>query len=119
MNIKLGSQQLKKCRWFQLVDEFMFDRAIVISCAYASAQNADELKATATSITNIIDQKSGEITSKSPKPKRNPDVFMQQYITEIRKSSKSLTNTLKFIEEAKMSLLISIQETIQKLVDKL
>lgn len=119
MNMKLGSQQLEKCRWFQLVDEFMFDRAIVVSRAYASAQNADELKSTATSMTNTIAKKSGEITSKSSKPKRNLDVFMQQYISEIRESSKSLMNTLKFIEEAKMSLLISIQKTIQKLVDKL
>lgn len=103
MNMKLGSQRSEKCRWFQLVDEFMFDRANVVSHAHASARNPDGVKSTATSISNTIDQKSGESTSKSLEPKRMQDVFMQQCISEIRESSKSLTDTLKAIEKAKMT----------------
>ena len=118
MNMKSGSQRFKKCRWYQLVDEFMFDRTNVLSHAHASARNADGVNTTATSIAPTIDQKSGESTSKSPEPKRNPDPFMQQYLSEIRESSKNLTDTLKSIEEAKMSLLIDLKETMKKLVEK-
>ena len=28
MNLKSGSQRSEKCRWYHLVDEFMFDRAM-------------------------------------------------------------------------------------------
>ena len=76
MNMKSGSQRSEKCRWFQLVDEFIFDRTNVVSHAHASARNADGVKSTATSITITIDQNSGENTLKSPEPKRNPDPFM-------------------------------------------
>ena len=75
MNMKSGSQRSEKCRWFQVV-EIMFDRTNIVSHTHASARNADEVKSTAISITNRIDQKNGENTSKSPKLKRNPNVFM-------------------------------------------
>ena len=118
MNMKSRSQRSEKCRWFQLVDEFMFDRTNVVSHAHANVTNADRVKSTATSITNTIDQKSGESTSKSPEPKRNPDPFMQQCLSEIKESSKNLTDTLKSIEKSKMFLLTNLKETMKKLVDK-
>ena len=80
----------------------MFDRANVILHAHASARNADGLKLMATSVINTTEQKSVESTSKSPEPKRNPDVLMERCISEIKDSSKNLTDTLKANEETKM-----------------
>ena len=67
MNMKSGSQRSKKFRWYQLVDEFIFNRANVVSHAYASTINPDNPKCTATSDTNTTEQWSRESTSKSPK----------------------------------------------------
>jgi hypothetical protein len=119
MNMKSGSQRSEKCRWYQLVDEFMFDRANVVSHAHASAMNADGLKSTATSDTNTTEQRSGESTSKSPESKRKEDIFMERCIGEIRESSKSLMESLKASDDMKMALLMSMQQTMQKLVEKL
>jgi hypothetical protein len=116
MNFKSGSH---RCRWLQLVDEFMFDRANVVSHAHASARNVDGIKSSATSMTNTQDQKSGESISKFPEPKRKEDYFMERCIDEIRESSKSFTETLKASEEAKLALFMSLTQTVQKLVDKL
>ena len=68
LNLKSGSQHSEKCRWFQLVDEFMFDRANVVSHAHASAVGGDEVKCTTTSETNTTEQRSRESSSKSPEP---------------------------------------------------
>ena len=38
LNLKSGSQHSEKCRWFQLVDEFMFDRANVVSHAHVNVK---------------------------------------------------------------------------------
>ena len=46
-------------------------------------------------------------------------MFMEHYIGEIRESSKSLMESLKANDDIKMALLISMQQTMQKLVDKL
>lgn len=119
MNLKSGSQRSEKCRWFQLVNEFMYNRANVVSHAHARAKNADGLKSTATSVTNTTEHKSCENTPKSPEPRRKDDVFMERCVSEIRESSKNLTDTLKASEEVKMALLMSMQQTMQKLVDKL
>lgn len=78
MNFKSGSLRSKKCRWFQLVDEFMFDRAHVVTYTHGSARKSDELKLTETSVTNTTDQKSGENKFKSPEPKWKDDVFMER-----------------------------------------
>ena len=51
MNMKSGSQRSEKCCWYQLVDEFMYDRASVVSHAHASVVNPDGLKCTGTSDT--------------------------------------------------------------------
>jgi hypothetical protein len=52
MNMKSGSQRSKKCRWYQLMDEFMFDRANVVSYTHANVVNVDGLKSTVTLYTN-------------------------------------------------------------------
>ena len=49
MNLKSGSQRSKKCRWFQLVDESMFDRVNVVSHAHTSMVDGDGVKFTPTS----------------------------------------------------------------------
>lgn len=68
MDLKSGSQRSEKCRWYQLVDEFMYDRANVVSYAQASAFNPDGPEVTYTSDTNPTEHRSGESTSKSPEP---------------------------------------------------
>jgi hypothetical protein len=113
-NLKSGSQRSKKCRWYLLVDEFMFDRANVVSHAHASAINPDGLKEAATSNTNT-----NESVSKSPKHKRKDELVMERCMGEMRDTSKNLIDSLKASDEMKMNLLKSIQQTMQKLVEKL
>ena len=100
--------------WYQLVDEFMFDRANVVSHAHASANNLDGPKGTATSNMNTTDQRSGESTSKSPEPKRKDEVAMDQCISEMRETNKTLIDCLKASDEMKMNLLLTISQTMQK-----
>ena len=119
MNLKSGSQRSEKCRWYTLVDEFMFDRAHVVSHAHASANNPDGPKGTATSNVNTTDQRSGESTSKSPAPKRKDEIAMDRCIGEMRETSKTLVDCLKASDEMKMNLLMTISQTMQKLVEKL
>jgi hypothetical protein len=116
MNLKLGSQRSEKCRWFQLVDEYM---ANVVTHAHTGARNANGLKSTATSETNTTEQRSGESTSKSPAPKRKEDIFLERCIGEILESNKILIESFKASEDRKLALLMSMQQTLQKLVDKL
>jgi hypothetical protein len=120
LNLKSGGHRSEKCRWFQLVDEFMFDRANVVSHAHASAVDGDGVKCTMTSETNATDVKSlGEISSKSPEPKKKEDLFVERCLGEIRESSKTLMDSLRANDQMKMSLLLSMQQTMSKLVDKL
>ena len=119
LNLKSGSQRLEKYHWFQLVDEFMFDRANIVSHAHASAVGGDGVKCTTTSETNTTEQRSGESSFKSPEPKWKEDMFMERCIGEIRESSKGLMKSLKANDDIKMTLLMSMQQTMQKLVDKL
>ena len=119
MNLKSSSQRSEKCQWYQLVDGFMFDRANVVLHAHASAMDGDGVKCTTTSETNTTEQRSGESTSKSLEPKRKDKMFLERCIGEIRESSKSLMDSLKANDDIKMVLLMSMQQTMQKLVDKL
>ena len=97
----------------------MSDRADVVSHAHVSATNPDGPKATTFSDTNSIAHKSGECTSNSPKPKRKQDVFLEQCLGEIRESSKHLIYNLKASKEMTMILLMFMQKTMKKLVEKL
>ena len=119
MNMNSGSDRSEKCRWFQLVDEFMSDGAHVVSHPHTSATNPDGPKPTTFSDTNSIAHKSGECTLKPPEPKRRKDVFLEQCFGEIRESSKHLIDSLKASEKMKMTLLLSMQKTMKKLVEKL
>lgn len=97
----------------------MFDRANVVSHAHASAVNPDGPKSTATPNMITTMQPSGESTSKSPEPKRKDDIFMERCIGEIRETSKNLMESMKASDDMKMTLLMSMQQTMQKLVEKL
>ena len=119
MNMKSGSDRSEKCRWFTLVDEFMSDRAHVVSHAHASATNPDGPNATTNSDTNSIAHKSGECTSKSPEPKRKDDIFLEKCIGQIKESSKQLMDSLRASDDMKLGILMSMQKTMEKLVDKL
>jgi hypothetical protein len=55
MNAKSGSNRSEKCCWFSLVDEFMFDRANVVSHAHSSAVNLDGPKCMFNSDTKLYD----------------------------------------------------------------
>lgn len=119
INANSGSQQSNKCRWYLLVDEFMFDRANVVSHAHASATNPDGPKGMSTPDTSTTEQRSGESVSKSPKPKRKDELAMERCIGEIKDTSKNLIDTFKNSEAQKISLLMTISQTLQKLVEKL
>lgn len=113
-NLKSGSQRSEKCRWYLLVDEFMFDRANVVSHAHSSAINPDGPKGAATSNTNT-----NESVSPSPKHKRKDELVMERCMGEMRDTSNNLIDSLKASDEMKMNLLTSISQTMQKLVEKL
>ena len=119
MNLKSGSQRSEKCRWYHLVDEFMFDRANVVSHAHANVVDGDGMKCTVTLETNTTEQKSGESSSKSPEPKQKEDLFVERCLGELKESSKILLDSLKANDDIKMALLINMQKTVEKLVDKL
>ena len=118
MNMRSGSDRSEKCRWYQLVDEFMSDRVHVVSHAHASATNPDGVKSTIASVTTSMEHNASESTSKSPEPKRKDDIFLERYIGRIEESSKAIMDTLKASDDMKMSILMSMQQTMQKLVDK-
>ena len=75
MNMRSGSDRSNKCRWYQLVDEFMLDRAHIVSHAHASATNSEGPNKTTASDTFTADLKSGESSSKISEPKRKDDVL--------------------------------------------
>jgi hypothetical protein len=108
MNLKSSPQRSEKRCWYQLVDEFMFDIAKIVSHAHANSMNAEGLKSTITSNMNIMEQRSGESTSKSPES--NENIFMEYCIVEIRESNKSRMETLKASDDIKMILFISMQQ---------
>lgn len=56
--------------------------------------------------TNTTDFMSGKSSSTSPKPNAKPEIFLDSFIGEITKSSKSLMDSLMAFNEMKMSLLI-------------
>lgn len=97
----------------------MYDRANVVTHAHASANNPDGPKGTGTSDANTMGQQSGESTSKSSEAKRKEDIFLERCIGEIRESTKSVMEGMKASDEMKMALLISMQQTMQKMVEKL
>ena len=119
MNLKSGSQRSEKCRWYQLVDEYMYDRAHVVSHAHSSAINPDGPVATSASDTNVRELRSGDSISKSPEPKRKEETVVERCLGEIREGSKEIMESMKASEDMKMTLLISMQQTILKLVEKL
>ena len=119
MNMRSGSDRSEKCRWYQLIDEFMSDRAHVISHAYASAMDPDGPKYASASDTNMTEHNARESTSKSPEPKRKEEIFLERCLGRIEDSSTKLMDTLKASDEMKMTLLMSMQSIMQKLVDKM
>ena len=95
----------------------MFDKTNVVSHAHASAVNPDGPKYTANSGTNTTDQRSRESTSKSSVTKRKDETFMEWCLGEIRESSRTLMESLR-ANEMKMSILMSMQQVVQKLVNR-
>ena len=119
MNMRSGSDRSEKCRWYQLVDEFMSDRAHVVSHAHASTTNPEGPSKTSASDTFNVEHKSGESSSKSPGPKRKEDSLVERCIGEMKESSKTLMDGLKASDDIKLSLLLSMQQTMQEIAKKL
>ena len=119
MNAKSCSQRSEKCRWYQLVDEFMYDMVNVVSHAHANAVNPDGPAVTGTSDANTPCQRSGESNSKSPEPKRKDDMFLERCINVIEDDRNRLIDSFKTSDQMKMSLLLDMQKSIEKLVEKL
>ena len=119
MDMRSGSDRSEKYRWYQLVDEFMSDRAHVVSHAHASAMNPDGQMAASGSVLGNTDHKSGESTSKSSEPKRKDEIFLERCLGRIDNNSDKLLDSLKASDDLKMSLLISMQQKMAKLAEKL
>ena len=96
----------------------MFDKTNVVSHAQASAVNPDGPKYTANSGTQITDQRSRESTSKSSVTKRKDEAFMEWCLGEIRESSRTLMESLRANDKMKMNILMSMQQIMQKLVNR-
>lgn len=118
MNMRSGSNRYEKCPWYEAVDEFMSDWAHIITHVHANAIDPDGPKSAMPLDTNTTDFKSNKSSSTSSKPNAKPEMFLERFINEITKSSKSLMDSLMTFNEMKMSLLISMQQTMQKLVEK-
>ena len=116
MNMRSESERSEKCHWYQLTDKFMPDRTHVVSHAHASATNPDGLKFTSSSVTNTMKHNASESTSKSPKPKRKEDIFLERFIGKIEESNKSIMDKSKRSDDMKMTLLMNMLQTMQKLV---
>jgi len=86
----------------------MSDKTHVVSHTHASVINSNGPKSTSAWDTNITEHKSGESTSKSPKPKRKENIFMKRCIGEIKNSSKSLMYSLRVSDDMKMNLFMSM-----------
>jgi hypothetical protein len=87
----------------------MFDRANVVSYVHTSTLNFDGPTFTGLSDTNTIEHRIGESMSKSHEPKRKEDIFMEHCIGEMKKSNKSLKESLKASDDMKIDLYMSIQ----------
>ena len=118
INMRSRSDRSEKYRWCQLVNEFVSDRTHVVSYAHANVTNPNGMKFTSASATTSMEHNASESTSKYPEPKRNDDIFLERYIGRIEESNKAIMNTLKASDDMKMSILMSMQQTMQKLVDK-
>jgi hypothetical protein len=66
MNMRSESDRYEKCCWYQLVDEFISDRAHVVTHVHVRATNSDGPKSKTALDTNTTEYKSGDSTSKSP-----------------------------------------------------
>ena len=119
MNMRSGSDRSEKCQWYQLVDEFMSDRAHNVAHAHASAMDPDGPKSASATDTNTMEHNARESTSKSPEPKRKEEIFLERCLGRIEESSTKLMDTLKASDEMKISLLMSMQQAMQKLVEKM
>lgn len=118
MNLKFISQRSEKYKCYQLVDEFKYNMANVVSHAHVSAFNPDGSAVNATSDTNTTKHRSDESTSKSSEPKRKENMFFEQCIGNMEESSKNIIGSMKTSDKIKMALFMNIQQTMQKLVDK-
>ena len=112
MNMRFGSDHSDKCHWYQLVDEFMSDRAHVVSHAHAGATNPEGPNKTTASDTFTADPKSGESSSKISEPKRKDDILLERCIGKMKEIRLTLMDGLKASDEMKFSLLKSMQETM-------
>ena len=75
MNMRSRSDRSEKCRWYQVVNEFMSVRSHVSSHAHASVTNPDGMRSISASDTHTSEHKSEENTSKSPETKRKKTFF--------------------------------------------
>ena len=112
MTLRSGSDCSEKCGWYTLVNEFMSDRAHVVSHAHASATNPERPNKTTALDTFTADLKSGESSSKISEPKRKDDVLLKRCIGKMKESMLTLIDGLKASDEMKFFLLKSMQETM-------
>jgi hypothetical protein len=92
----------------------MHDRAHVVSHAHGSAPENDFIeKGEGSNFVSVVPlEKSVE------KPKKY-EQLMERCLEEMRESGKQMMENLKTTEDIKITLLISMQETMKALVEKL
>ena len=92
----------------------MHDRAHVVSHAHGSAQEDDVIeKGEGSNIVSVVPlEKSVE------KPNKH-EQSMERCLEEMRESGKQMMDNLKTTEDIKIPLLLSMQETMKALVEKL
>ena len=86
---------------------------------HVSAMNPDGFKGGAILDIDTVEIRDGESTSKSPEPKRKEDIFLEQCVGKIEDSSDKLIQVMKSSDKMRMTLLLSVQQTMMKLVEKL
>ena len=101
INMRSGSDRSDKCRWYQLVDDFMSDRTHVVSHAHANAINHEGPNKTAASDTFTADLKGEESSSKISEPRRKDDVLLERCIGEMKESRLTLMEGLKASDDMK------------------
>lgn len=64
-------------------------------------------------------EKSGKSSSKLSKPKRKEDLIVKRCLGKLKERNKILIDSLKINDDLKIAFLMSMQKTMEKLVDEL
>lgn len=113
-----GNSRSDKCKWYVLVDEFMSERANVVSHAHGSAYVPEDVEKTGDSKFDLP-KNPDELKDRRSEKRKKEDALLSDCLEEVRSSRKLLLDTIQATETAKLELFKSMQETMAKLIDKI